>query len=188
MNFIKNNLPWLAWGLTSVLVLSCAPKPVHASTVTSEDVRLAQTTEIQGDNFSVIVYEPYKLNTVGLHLGTKHFSQNKVSSKHAQGTWNDINPGVYVKLQNGMTFGTYYNSERKQSAYVGRTFSKNLTQNLEIAATVGIISGYNKSVLPLVLPTVAYKFHQDFAARVGFVPKVNKQGSAGLHFMVEKQF
>lgn len=177
MNFIKKNFPWLAWALASVLVLSCAPKPVHASTATSEDVRLAETTEIQGENFSVITYNPYAVNTVGLHLGTWHQT----------GTWNDINPGVYVKLQNGMTFGTYYNSERKQSAYVGRTFSKNLTQNLEIAATVGIISGYNKSVLPLVLPTVAYKFHQDFAARVGFVPKVNKQGSAGLHFMVEKQ-
>lgn len=175
MDFIKNNLSWLAWanpifrgslgGLVSVLILSCTPKPVHAE-------------EVQGDNFSVITYNPYAVNAVGLHLG----------SKHAQGTWNDINPGVYVKLQNGMTFGTYYNSERKQSAYVGRTFSKNLTQNLEIAATVGIISGYNKSVLPLVLPTVAYKFHQDFAARVGFVPKVNKQGSAGLHLMIEKQF
>ena len=184
MNFIKKNLPWLAWtnpilrgslgGLVSVLILSCAPKPVHAK-------------EIQGENFSVITYNPYEVNTVGLHLGTMHFSQNKVSSKHFQGTWNDFNPGVYVKLNNGMTFGTYYNSERKQSAYIGRTFSKNLTQNLEIAATVGIISGYNKSVLPLVLPTVAYKFHQDFAARVGFVPKVNKQGSAGLHLMIEKQ-
>lgn len=187
MDFIKNNLSWLAWanpifrgslgGLVSVLILSCTPKPVHAG-----------TTETRDENFSVITYNPYAINTVGLHLGTKHFSQNKVSSKHAQGTWNDFNPGMYVKLQNGITFGTYYNSERKQSAYVGRTFSKNLTQNLEIAATVGIISGYNKSVLPLVLPTAAYKFHQDFAARVGFVPKVNKQGSAGLHFMVEKQF
>ena len=165
MTFIKKNFVWGVWALTSILVLSCAPKPVHAE-------------EIQGDNFSVITYNPYAVNTVGLHIGTKHF----------EGTWNDFNPGVYAKLNNGLTFGTYCNSERKQSTYVGRTFSKNLTQNLEITATVGIISGYNKTVLPLVLPTVAYKFHQDFAARVGFVPKVNKQGSAGLHFMLEKQF
>lgn len=167
MTFIKKNLPWIVWVLASILVLSCAPKPAYS-----------QTTEVQDDDFSVIVYEPYAINTTGLHLGTVHF----------RGTWNDFNPGVYVKLNNGLTFGTYYNSERKQSTYVGRTFSKNLTQNLEIAATVGIISGYNKTVLPLVLPTVAYKFHRDFAVRVGFVPKVNKQGSAGLHFAIEKQF
>ena len=177
MTFIKKNLPWLAWFVASILVLSCAPKPAYS-----------QTTEIQGDNFSVISYEPYAVNTIGLHLGTYHFSQNKVSSKHFKGTWNDFNPGVYAKLNKGITFGTYYNSERKQSFYVGKTFSKNLTNNLEIAATVGVISGYNKTVLPLVLPTVGYKFHQDFAVRVGFVPKVNKQGSAGLHLMFEKQF
>lgn len=177
MTLIKKNFVWIVWAypilqgslvaLTSILVLSCAPKPAYS-----------QTTETQGENFSVIAYNPYAVNTVGLHLGTLHF----------QGTWNDINPGGYAKLNNGITLGTYYNSERKQSYYVGRTFSKNLTQNLEIAATVGIISGYNQGVLPLVLPTVAYKFHQDFAARVGFVPKVNKRGSAGLHFMLEKQF
>lgn len=177
MKTIRKHFVWFAFVLASVLVLSCAPKPAYS-----------QTAEIQGDDFSVITYNPYAVNSIGLHLGTWHFSQNKVSSKHFQGSWNNFNPGIYAKLNNGITFGTYYNSERKQSFYAGKTFSKNLTNNLEIAVTAGVISGYNKTVLPLVLPTVGYKFHQDFAVRVGFVPKVNKQGSSGLHFAIEKQF
>ena len=49
---------------------------------------------------------------LGLHMMTWH----------AQPGFNNINPGLYFKVESGLTGGVYYNSERRWSAYLGRTF------------------------------------------------------------------
>ena len=46
-----------------------------------------------------------------------------VVSLHSSPGLNNTNPGVYVKTQAGYTAGTYFNSERRQSFYLGRTFN-----------------------------------------------------------------
>lgn len=116
---------------------------------------------------------------IGLHIGTKHFDTDK--------QWNDFNPGAYVKFSNGVTAGVFKNSESNKSYYVGTTASKQMTQQIEVSATIGVMHGYSQGTIPFVLPSVAYKFN-DYALRFGYVPKVNKQGAAGLHMMIEQQF
>jgi hypothetical protein len=47
--------------------------------------------------------------TVGLHLGSVHSATG----------YNDFNPGAYIKFQNNVTVGHYYNSNYRSSNYVG---------------------------------------------------------------------
>jgi hypothetical protein len=116
---------------------------------------------------------------VGLHIGTKHFDTDK--------QWNDVNPGVYAKFNNGFTAGVFKNSESKTAYYLGTTVSKSVSQQLEFSATMGVMRGYSQGTMLFVLPSVAYKF-DDYALRLGYVPKINKQGASGLHLMFEQRF
>lgn len=115
---------------------------------------------------------------VGVHVGSYHF----------EGDFNNFNPGAYV-YHNGWTTGTYYNSERRQSVYAGYTFEHYLTADLSVAVTVGAITGYLRApVLPLVLPSAAYKLTARDSVRIGFVPPVGKGSSAAVHVMFERSF
>lgn len=112
--------------------------------------------------------------TVGIHT----------ISAHTNGGMNNVNPGVYVRLDN-VTFGTFRNSHRQQSAYLGYTFDRRFG-DVSAAVTVGGITGYPAaSVMPMVVPSVAYHFGQH-AVRVGIVPKPPVHGSsAAVHLMFE---
>lgn len=104
--------------------------------------------------------------TIGLHLGSQHYpSQN----------YNNFNPGMYVRFNNDYTIGGYYNSERKMSFYIGKTYDwKNFS------VTVGGITGYNKTAYPMIIPSVKLG---NF--RIALLPKVESGGSAVIHFMYE---
>lgn len=113
--------------------------------------------------------------TVGIHT----------VSVHAHGGYNNVNPGLYVR-HGGITFGTYRNSYRKQSAYLGYTLETPQWHSMTAAVTVGAITGYERaSVMPMLVPSVAYHFGRS-AVRLGIVPRppVNG-GSAAMHLMFE---
>lgn len=121
---------------------------------------------------------------VGVHVGSHHFPSQ---------SWNNSNPGLYLMadvkgpawITGAYAVGTYYNSERKQSAYVARVF--NVYGPIDVA--VGVISGYSRSpVLPLVVPSVRLDIGDNWAGRVHFLPKVEKSGSYVVHFSVERKF
>lgn len=115
--------------------------------------------------------------TVGLHI----------ISGHTNGGMNNFNPGLYVRLGNDVTFGTFRNSHRQQSAYVGYTFEAR-RGSVSAALTLGVITGYpSASVMPMAVPSVAYHFGKH-AVRVGIVPKPPIHGSsAAVHLMFERQ-
>ncbi len=115
--------------------------------------------------------------TIGLHLG----------SVHDKSGFNDTNPGVYLKTDEGYTVGTVYNSVNKQALYAGYTFSRNLGK-VEIAATVGGITGYSLPVTPMIVPSVTVGITNNFSARVNFLAKVHKDGANALHFTIERKF
>lgn len=115
---------------------------------------------------------------VGLHLG----------SYHTSGNWNNFNPGVYV-YHNGWTAGTYYNSERSQSAYAGYTFEGALVGPFSYGLTVGAITGYARArVLPMVVPSVSFHATERASARLSFIPPFEKNGAAVFHLSVEYRF
>ena len=113
--------------------------------------------------------------TLGAHVATYHDEPG----------YNNFNPGIYTKLENGLTVGFYYNSNRRMSAYVGYTLE---TPGKWFALTVGGITGYDRwPVTPLVVPSVRIG-DDELALRVSFVPKVEKSGTNAVHFSVEHKF
>ena len=64
------------------------------------------------------------------------------------GHYNNVNTGAYVSYNN-FTVGTYWNSDRRQSTYIGKEYE--LTESCRFDATVGVISGYKKSLTPAVI-------------------------------------
>ena len=115
--------------------------------------------------------------TVGLHLGSFHSATG----------YNDFNPGIYVELPNHITAGHYYNSNYRDSTYLGYTYS----YNSQIDVTVGLTTGYQiYKYTPLLVPS--YKFLnvvENFNLRVAFIPRFFGVVQANvLHAMVEKSF
>ena len=106
--------------------------------------------------------------TLGVHIGSHHFPAQQ---------YNNFNPGAYYIHDNGATVGTYYNSERRQSVYAGWTWDSGPWR-----LQVGAITGYERSaVLPMVVPSVAI----GYGFRLTVLPKVERDGSAVIHFMWE---
>jgi len=117
---------------------------------------------------------------IGVHVGSQHFGRNAEQ-------FNNSNPGLYL-YHNGWTAGTYHNSERKQSAYAGYTFEYAVTKRITASATVGVITGYSQGTMPMLVPSVAYRFSDQWSARVSFVPKIEKGGAAAAHLSFERKF
>jgi hypothetical protein len=108
--------------------------------------------------------------TVGTHVGSWH---NKPG-------YNNSNPGLYVN-HNGMTFGSYYNSERRQSTYAGYTFNMKYA---DISAVV--ITGYNKSVVPAIIPSKTISIGYGVNVRTSLILNPLPQGASAVHFSLEK--
>lgn len=130
-------------------------------------------------------------NTLGLHIG----------SRHSVAGFNNSNPGLYGRWadahENGWAAGTYFNSERAQSVWGGYSWSspKLALGSVGLRAfgasaglTLGGVTGYRAAkLLPLVVPSAALHLG-DAAARLTYVPKVEKRGAAALHLSLEYRF
>ena len=116
--------------------------------------------------------------TFGIHAASIHEKQGM----------NNTNPGAYVRFENGATFGTYFNSIRKQSNYIAWSFETEQWHRLSAAITVGAVTGYQAKLSALIVPSIAY--HSNAATvRIGIVPRPPVHGgSAALHLMVERHF
>lgn len=121
--------------------------------------------------------------SVGVHLGSWH------SNKDAQGrSYNGVNPGLYARWDNGATVGSYYNSERRMTAYAGWTFETPQWHRLTAAVTAGGIVGYKKGPMIFAIPSAAVHVTERTAVRVSFVPKMEKDGAAAIHLSAEHRF
>lgn len=108
-------------------------------------------------------------------------------SVHGSAGFNNVNPGVYLQANyKGEEFvaGTYYNSIRQQSVYAGWTWSG----PLHIDWTVGIITGYKRSPLPLVAPSITIDVTESMRARLVLLPNPFEPKDSALHLAVEYRF
>jgi hypothetical protein len=104
----------------------------------------------------------------GVHLLTFHFDRNR--------DYNEVNLGAYVRAERWQA-GGYYNSHRKFSAY--STYAYALTERIE--AHAGIASGYNSTVVPVLV----FTYRLDSGFRIGLIPSSPKGGSGGIHLAYE---
>jgi len=117
---------------------------------------------------------------VGMHIGTWHDAVGFCSNT----------PGTYAKWVNGMTLGTFRNSEcENYSFYVGKTYETDLAGSIRAAVTIGAITGYRAAdVLPLVAPSLSIAMPRRAAVRITYIPKVAQDGANALNFAVETHF
>ena len=121
---------------------------------------------------------------IGLHLGSHHFSAAPAGHRG----WNDSNPGVYARWSNGLTVGTLYNSERRQSVYAAWTWETERWHGLTAAITAGVITGYAATVSPLLSISGTVALSQRTALRLNLLPKAHPGGSAVAHLSAEWRF
>ena len=107
--------------------------------------------------------------TIGLHVGSIHESPG----------FNGFNPGAYVRLDNGFTAGSYFNSIRKQSVYAGYTM--NVWGPLDVSF-VGV-TGYQDYPIATAIPSVSVPLWKSVSARLAYVysPGV----SSAVHLSLE---
>lgn len=135
---------------------------------------------------------------VGLHLATLHLPARD---------YNGVNPGLYIKTENGFTAGVFENSVRRLGVYAGLTIEQD---DGPFALTGGLIYGYQRRVAhcvavsvmgdphaqvcgttdgspgalaPMLNPSVRFGF-----ARLTVIPPWFGAKSVGLHVSVERGF
>lgn len=116
----------------------------------------------------------------GVHIGSRH-------DPDPEGTANNSNPGLYLRLDNGFTVGAYYNSLRKDTAYIGWTSP----EFMRVSVTMGVATGYrNGELIPLIVPTVRLFTLPDGVTTIRFawIPQVEEKGTNVYHLMAERRF
>jgi hypothetical protein len=110
--------------------------------------------------------------TIGLHIGSHHMPSKD---------YNNSNPGMYYRADEGWTAGFYRNSLRKDSVYAGYTWKFGA-----LDVTTAGVTGYFNKVQPLLVPSVSLFTYRGITPRIAYIPRVEKKiGAHVLHLMVE---
>ncbi len=110
--------------------------------------------------------------TIGLHIASQHFPAKR---------YNNSNPGIYYRTDEGWTAGTYRNSIRRQSVYAGYTWKFG-----RLDVTTAAVTGYQDTLQPLLVPSLSLFTYKGVTPRLAYIPRVEKKiGSHVLHLMVE---
>lgn len=131
--------------------------------------------------------QPWAGVTVGVHAYTWH------TRPHAEGGplggYENVNPGLYLRLPSGLSGGVYRNSYRRTTAWLGWTWETDRQRPVGVGLTVGGATGYEAcGVCPLVVPSLRLGSERA-ALRVSYLPKPPQYGgSAGVHFSLETRF
>lgn len=123
---------------------------------------------------------------VGVHL----------ASWHSKPGYNNANPGMYVRLSNGLVMGAYRNSLEKTSVYVGAHFDVALSEHAIAGLTAGVVNGYpgnkwriGRDVVPLLVPSLALDVGRGVFARISLIPNAGGvNGTSVVHVSLEKKF
>jgi hypothetical protein len=117
-------------------------------------------------------------DTIGLHL----------ASWHSKPGYNNVNPGAYWRGDSGLTVGAYCNSESRSALFPGARrceLARYVGYSFEagpVTLTAGVIDGYQRGAVPMVLPSVKL----GDTLRLAFIPRIDpKRGAHVLHLMAE---
>lgn len=132
------------------------------------------------------VTEEYRLVSPGDQPGLRGPQAISIS-REARYSYNDVNPGLYVRCDSGIQFGAFYNSERSFSTYAAWLGDMKLVGPLSAWGAVGLATGYRRAdVLPMVMVGAKLDLGKRLALRAGYVPKVRGVNDANLfHLALE---
>ena len=124
--------------------------------------------------------------TFGVHLGSAHFPGGSYQ--------NNFNPGVYVRTDDGITVGAYYNTLRRASVYAGYTFEYGplgllggVVTGYQPKLIDGVSYGQGKTLTPMVALSLSLPPLGGFKPMVMLVPPV-RSSPAVLHLAFEHRF
>lgn len=116
---------------------------------------------------------PAAAQTIGVHVASQHIPYKQ--------RYNNLNPGLYYRTDEGWVGGFYMNSLTRPSIYVGRTFTRG-----GFSLTVAGVSGYTHPVQALLVPSAEIGTVAGATVRLAYIPRVEKRiGSHVLHLMLE---
>ena len=125
-------------------------------------------------------------------MGDRYISSGFLS-KHL-GTdkdYNENNTGIGYITPENILMGAYINSLKKPSAYVAKKFETDPYMMGPVAIRGGLlggaVTGYNKSLLPLLMPEVSATLG-DYQGALGLVPPVKDVAPAVLALQLRKKF
>lgn len=124
--------------------------------------------------------------TFGVHIGSAHYP-----GAHYQ---NNLNPGMYLRTDDGLTFGTYYNTLRRTSFYAGYTLEYGPFGLMAGAITgyqpkriEGRMYGHGKTLTPIVSLGLHLPSLSGFTPMLMLVPPFGNS-PAVLHLAFEHRF
>ena len=124
--------------------------------------------------------------TFGVHIGSTHYPGGSYQ--------NNFNPGVYVRTDDGITVGTYYNTLRRASVYAGYTYEYGpfgllggVVTGYQPKLIDGVSYGQGKALTPMLALSLQLPTLGGFKPMVMLVPPF-KSSPAVLHLAFEHRF
>ena len=124
--------------------------------------------------------------TFGLHLGGIHFPNASYQ--------NNMNPGMYVRTDDGFTLGAYYNTLRRTSIYAGYTYELGpfglmggVITGYKPKMIEGVTYGQGKTLTPIAALSLRLPRFYGFAPMLMLVPPF-KSSPAVFHLAFEHRF
>jgi hypothetical protein len=114
--------------------------------------------------------------TIGLHTVSWHSGGNCM---------NNENPGAYVQVENGTTFGTYHNSCGRQTFYVGGEVLSHRFGPVEGSVFAMAATGYFMPITPGAFLTLKAPISKTDSVRLA---GNHWDGVTVLHLTVERKF
>jgi hypothetical protein len=124
----------------------------------------------------------FKIAALLMHVASYH---TDAPSNGAYGPkYNNVNPGLAVRTECGLSAGVYYNSIRKVSVYGAYTYD---FKRLPLFVSVGVATGYDTPIAPIAMVGVRVKLSDQFRLRAAYIPKISQRmnDSHIAHFALE---
>jgi hypothetical protein len=117
---------------------------------------------------------------LGVHLASVH-----VPSYNEQ---QNFNPGLYARLENGVTIGSYRNTYNKTTVYAGYT----TPEYYKISLTATLASGYQQEIhkgylTPVLAPSIRLPEVGTISPRITYIPGLAGKSNV-FHLSLERKF
>lgn len=117
--------------------------------------------------------DSYKLQ---VNIGSHHFSES--SEYGFDKPWNETNIGLGLVYQyndnHSVAVGYYDNSINYTSIYASYKYSVRLSDSITTGLEFNLVTGYNKSVLPIITPQISFEIIEDVELNFNIIPKVKE--------------